>query len=62
MTVMQYANKFTELSQFVFDFVAIKWMKMRRFEEGLAFYICHQLVGQPIYTYQDLYERVVEVE
>ena len=45
MTVMQYANKFTELSQFVFDFVAIERMKMRRFYEGLAFYICHQLAS-----------------
>jgi len=33
MLVMQCASKFTEL-----DFVASKKMKMRRFEEGLAFY------------------------
>jgi len=37
-------------------------MKRRRFEEGLAFYIRHQLASQPIHTYQDLYERVTEVE
>jgi len=36
MTVMQYASKFTELSQFVFKFLASERMKMRRFEEGLA--------------------------
>ena len=35
---------------------------MRRFEEGLAFYIRNQLTGQPILTYQELYEQAVEVE
>jgi len=34
---------------------------MRRFHEGLAFYIHNQLVGEPIHTYQELY-GVVEVE
>jgi len=62
MTVMQYASKFTELSRFVTDFVATEWMNMTRFKEGLAFYIRHQLVGQPIHTYEDLYERAAEVE
>jgi len=62
MTVRQYASKFTELSRFASDFVASEWMKMRRFEEGFAFYIRNQLTGQPIKTYQELYERVAEVE
>ena len=35
---------------------------MRRFEESLAFYIRNQLARQPILTYQELYERVAEVE
>jgi len=35
---------------------------MRRFEEGLAFYIQNQLAGQPIQTHQKLYERATEVE
>jgi len=35
---------------------------MRRFEEGLAFYIRNQLAGKPILTYQELYERAIEVE
>jgi len=35
---------------------------MRRFEEGLAFYIWNQLAGQSILTYHELYERVTEVE
>ena len=39
MMVMQYASKFTELSRFALDFVAFERLKMRRFVEGLAFYI-----------------------
>ena len=33
----------------------------RIFEEGLAFYSRNQLTGQPILTYQELYERAAEV-
>jgi len=36
---MQHASKFIELSRFVLDFMAFEMMKMRRFEEELAFYI-----------------------
>ena len=50
MTAMQYARKFMELSRFVPDFVASEKLKIRRFEEVLAFYIRNQLVGQPIQT------------
>ena len=39
MTVMEYASKFTELSRFVPEFVSSERLKMRGFEEGLAFYI-----------------------
>jgi len=60
MSIMQYASKFIELSRFVPDFVAIERMKMRGFEEGLAFHIRHQLSSQPIHSYQDLYERAVD--
>ena len=35
---------------------------MGRFEKGWAFYIRNQLTGQPIKTYQELYERATEVE
>jgi len=31
-------------------------MKMRRFDEGLAFYIHNQLAGWPIHTCQELYK------
>ena len=62
MTVMQYARKFMELSRFAPDFVATERLKMRRFEEGLAFYIRNQFTGQSIQTYQELYERAAEVK
>ena len=62
MIVMQYASKFTELSRFVSKFVLSERLKMRRFEEDLAFYIRNQLARQQILTYQELYERVAEVE
>jgi len=39
MTMMQYASKFTKLSRFVPEFVSFERLKMRKFEEGLAFYI-----------------------
>jgi len=61
-TVIQYASKFIELSRFAHDFVAFERMKMRRFEEGLAFSIRNQLAGQPIKTYQELHEQAAEVE
>jgi len=35
---------------------------MRRFEEGLAFYIRNQLTGQLILSYQELYEQEAKVE
>jgi len=35
---------------------------MRRFEEGLAFYIQNQLAGQPILSYQELYKQAVQVD
>jgi len=62
MTVMQYASKFKELSRFVPKFASSEGLTMRRFEEDLAFYIRNQLAGQPILTYQELYERAAEVE
>jgi len=62
VTVMQYSSEFTKLSRFVLKFVASKRMKMRSFDDDLAFYIDNQLTGQPIHTYQKLYERATEVQ
>jgi len=41
MIMIQYASKFTELSKFIPEFVSSERLKMRIFEEGLAFYICN---------------------
>ena len=62
MKIMPYASKFTELSKSVRKFMPSERWKMRRFEKDLAFYICNQLAGPPIHTYQESYERVAEVE
>jgi len=56
MTVMPHASKFTELFRLVPKLVSSEELRMRRFEEGLVFYIRNHLVGQSIYTYQELYE------
>jgi len=45
MTMMQYPSKFIELFRLVSEFVSSERSKMRRFKEGLAFYIWNQLVG-----------------
>jgi len=39
MIMIQYDSKFTELLRFVPDLVASEKIMIRRFEEGLAFYI-----------------------
>ena len=62
MTVTQNDSKFIEWPRFVLNFGTTERMKMRRFEEGVAVYIPHQLASQPIHTYQDLYKRAAEVE
>ena len=62
MTTMQYASEFTELSRFVLEFVSSKILKMRRFEEVLAFYIYNPVASQPILTYQELFEQAAKVE
>jgi len=39
MNVMQYTSKFMKLSRIVPKFVSFERLKMRRFEDDLAFYI-----------------------
>ena len=57
MTVIQYASNFKELSGFIPECVSSKRLKMRRFEEGLAFCIRNQLA-----RYQELYERAADLK
>jgi len=42
MAVIQYVSKFIELSRFVPEFMSTEMLKMRKFKEGLAFYIRNQ--------------------
>ena len=42
--------------------MASERLKMRRLEDGLAFYIRNQLTDQPILTDQELYKRAAKVE
>jgi len=42
--------------------VSSQRLKMKRFEEGLAFYIRNQLAGQLMLACQGLYERAAEEE
>jgi len=62
LSVMEYANRFAELSRFAPEYVATDYMRMQRFEEGLAPYIRNHLAGQPIQSNQELYERAADVE
>jgi len=39
MIVVQYASKFTKLSEFVLKFVSFERHKMRKLEQDLGFYI-----------------------
>ena len=45
MTVMDYVARFTELAQFVDDYVATDMAKVRRFENGLKLSIRGRIVG-----------------
>ena len=45
MTVMNYVARFTELAQFVDDYVPTDMVKVRRFENGLNLSIRAKIVG-----------------
>ena len=45
MTVMDYVARFTKLVQFVDDYVATNWAKVKRFENGLKLTILVRIVG-----------------
>ena len=62
ITMIQYASKFAELLRFIPKLMASERIKMRRFEEVLAFHVWNQLVGQLIQTYQELDEWAIKIE
>ena len=45
MTVMDYVARFTEITRFADDYVAIDMAKVRRFENGLKLSIRARIVG-----------------
>jgi len=60
MTIIQYARKFMVLFWCSPEFVSSERLKMRIFEEGLAYYICNQFIGQSIHTYQELWNSLLK--
>ena len=45
ITVMEYVDRFTELSRFVDDYVATDMVKVKRFENGLKLSVRGRIVG-----------------
>ena len=58
---MQHGLKFKKLSQFTFEYVANERIKKTLFENRLAYYIRHQLVGQNVNTFEELYDKATRV-
>jgi len=62
MSILEYASKFMELSQFSPAFVADEWLKMSRFEAGLNPIIKERMSVRQYASYVDLYDTAVNVE
>ena len=45
MTMLEYMAKFTELTHFAYDYMAIDMAKVRKFEDGLKLSIRGKIVG-----------------
>jgi len=54
MSVLKYASKFIELSQFTSAFIADEWLKMPRFEVGLNPTIKERMSIRQYTSYVDL--------
>jgi len=62
LSVMEYTSYFVELSRCSLECIAVDQMRMLTVEEDIVPYMRNQLVGQPVWTNHELYERVVEIE
>ena len=62
MSVLEYASKFMQLSQFAPAFVADERLKMNRFEAGLNSTIKERMPIRQYASYVDLYDAAVNVE
>ncbi|XP_010668318.2 uncharacterized protein LOC104885320 [Beta vulgaris subsp. vulgaris] len=62
MSVLEYAVKFNELARFVPDLVTTDRQRMNRFEGGLNLDIQVKLAAHMSNSYQELYDRAINVE
>ena len=62
MTVMDYMARFTELTRFVDDYMAIDMAKVRRFENGLKFSIRARIVGLRLQDMDSMVRTALTIE
>ncbi|XP_021866012.1 uncharacterized protein [Spinacia oleracea] len=62
MSVMEYANKFMELSRFAPELVSTEQSRMNHFERGLHLKYQDRLATQRFTSYQDMVDIAVNVE
>ncbi|XP_010678175.2 uncharacterized protein LOC104893741 [Beta vulgaris subsp. vulgaris] len=62
MSVLEYAVKFNELARFAPDLVTTDRQRMNRFEGGLNLDIQVKLAAHMSSSYQELYDRAINVE
>ena len=62
MTVMEYMARFTGLTRFCDDYVAIDMAKVRRFENGLKFSIQSKIVGLRLQDMDSMVRTALAIE
>ena len=62
MTVMEYMDKFTELTRFADDYVAIDMAKVRKFENGLKLSIRGKIMGLLLQDMDSMVRTVMTIE
>ena len=62
MTVMDYVTRFTELAQFVNDYVVTNLAKVRRFENGLKLSIRGRIVGFRLWDMDSMVGTTLTIE
>lgn len=62
MTVMEHAFKFNELARFALDLVSTGARRMNRFEAGLSVDPQEKPAAYISKSYQELYDRAINVE
>ena len=61
MTVMEYVAKFTELSRFADDYMAINMAKVRKFENGLKLSIRGKIVGLLLHDMESMVRTIMAI-